>query len=73
MADFGTLAEMLEELQRKLSPDLQQQVEEIKDALGRLQVEVGQQEAASQAPPSFEPPTESPGGDHRRGGDRRVP
>lgn len=60
MADFGALVEMLEDLQRKLTPDLQPQVEEIMDALGRLQVEVGQQKAAPQAPPPFEPPTESP-------------
>ena len=44
MADFNSLAEMLDQLRQKVAPDLQPQVEEIMDALGRLQVEVGQQE-----------------------------
>ncbi len=60
MADFGVLAEMLEELKQRIPPDLQPQLEEIMDALGRLQVEVDRQEAAAQAPMPFEPPTESP-------------
>ena len=57
MADFNSLAEMLEELRQKVNPDLQPQVEEIMDALGRLQVEVGQQEEIAQAQAPFEPPT----------------
>lgn len=58
MTDFGTVVEMLEALQQRADPDLQQQVEKIIEALGRLQVEFSMQEGAYLVPPSCEPPTE---------------
>ena len=54
MADFGSVVQMLEELKVK-APGLAAEVEGIQDALGRLQVEIDEQQPPAPMP-EFEPP-----------------
>lgn len=60
MTDFSSLIDKLEDLKQQVGPDLQPQVEDIMDDLGRLQVQVDLQASASPDYPPFEPPTEPP-------------
>ena len=45
MADFGSVIKQLDDLKKKVGADLAPQVQEIRDALGRLSVEVGEMTA----------------------------
>jgi hypothetical protein len=58
MADFGSIIKQLDELRKeveKVGPDLAPKVGEIRDALGRLSIEVGEMTVEDR--PRVEPPT----------------
>ncbi len=55
MADFGSVIKQLDDLKKQVGADLAPQVQEIRDALGRLSVEVG--EAMTDEGPKVVPPT----------------
>lgn len=69
MADFMPIIEMLENLKEKLGHDWTGQVDEIEDALGRLQVEVDSATPPPPPAPNYEAPTgQSSGGIEILGG-----